>query len=99
MSKCLKRSPQRNTQGRMDDVEAFITSKVAAGERDLMEGGVPTPAIAEGLGITKDAARGSVSRLIANGSLVRVWGSNPETLAPRASYLPADHPDVTEDWP
>ena len=58
----------------------------AAGVTDAAEGGVPTVAIADEVGLTRKAMTRHVSRLSDQGRLEQVWGVGPHGA--RRGYLP-----------
>lgn len=95
----LSPNPTQATRDRMEEVMAVIEAKVAAGERDLMEGGVSSVAIAGELGISDGLAGEDLRRLMNQDDVARVRGVNPETLEPRPSYLPAARPDASTPEP
>jgi hypothetical protein len=59
---------------------------------DPLEGGAAPATVADDLGVSPDAAMRNLRALVEAGDLVQVWGGDPETLRPRRSYLPPDHP-------
>lgn len=72
-----------------------VDELVEAGDRDLWEGGVRPETLADELDIPVDTARRYIRALVDDGELVRVRGACPEEpYHPRASWLPANHPDA-----
>jgi len=58
------------------------------GERDLLEGGVPTTKLAAELGRTRDTTHDVLSRLQEQGVVERVEGANPDDYRARKSWAP-----------
>jgi hypothetical protein len=74
---------------------------IARGERDLLDGGVPTVVLADHLEATQATLSDRCSTLADAGRLVQVHGvapadatKSPDQPRARPSYLPADHPDA-----
>ncbi|MFW5867292.1 MAG: hypothetical protein ACOCX2_05720 [Armatimonadota bacterium] len=75
----------------VDEIEAALEDD----ERDLLAGGIALETLADRMSCrTRKTLDTHVSRLVDSGRLEKVDGANPDTLFPRVSYLPADHPDA-----
>lgn len=72
-----------------------VDEALAAGDRDLLEGGVTPTDVAQHCGLSPDRLQDRFRALEVDGELSKVWGADPETYRARVSWLPADHPDAT----
>ncbi len=82
-------------------VRAVIEEAVAADDRDLARGGVHSSTIQHRLAEDYDLSREpkTVRDYLREHrdqlDLAEVRGLNPETLVPRVSWLPTEHPDLS----
>ncbi len=80
------------------DVLEAVRTAIEDGRRDGLNGGIAPPVLTDYLPVQQESAKQTLNWLVEDGSLVSVKGVSPSG-DPRTSYLPADHPDASSDWP
>lgn len=70
-------------------IQHAVEYLIYTGNRDALNGGIPSALLAEYIGAGRRAVRSHCIEMANDGKLVHVIGANPENLERRESFLPA----------